>query len=207
MQKSKLIFFLKKKSLMDKLPIYSELKKKLSILGGELLVDTLRNLEDRKKNATVQDVSKATKAPKIKKEWSELDFVNMSAWQADQLNRAIGEQYPLRTFLRTTSKKPKDITVQLLHLYLPERSRSLGPGDAPGSFAWDEPTKSIHVVFGDGTIVACPLLKPENKAIITAKDFVNGYQVQGQFGISMETDDALIASNMKKRSKMHRFEL
>ncbi|KAG2237495.1 hypothetical protein INT48_005531 [Thamnidium elegans] len=196
-----------KVSLMNKLPVYSELKKELSILGSKLLVDTLCNLENCKNNATIQDVSKATKAPKVKKEWSEVDFVNMSAWQADQLSRAIGEQYPLRTYFKTSSKKPKDITVQLLHLYLPERSYSLGLGDSPGSFAWDESTKSIHMVFGDGSIVACPLLKPENKAIMTAKDFINGYQVQGKFGVSLETDDSLIERNIKKRSKMHRFEL
>lgn len=192
--------------MRGKLPIYSELKQTLGQVGSRLLIDTVCNLEERKKNAITQDISKATKAPKIKKELAEIDFVNMSAWQADQLNRAIGEQYPLRTNYRTTSKKPKNITVQFIHMFLPYESRVLGPGDAPGSFAYDNATKSLHVVFGDGSIVACASLKPENKDIISAKDFINGYQVQGIFGTSMSTDDTLVERNMKKRAKMHPFE-
>lgn len=174
-------------------------------IGSELLVDTICHLDVRKETAQVQDVSKATKAPKIQKKWSELDFVNMSAWQAEQLNRAIGEQYPVRTVYRTTSKKPKNIGVQFLHLFLPTESNLLGPGDAPGSFAWDKPTKSIHIIFADGSIVACSHLKVENKGIISAKDFTNGYQVEGQFGASLSTDDLIVKQNMKKRAKMQRY--
>lgn len=33
-----------------------------------------------------------TTAPKIKKEWSDIDFEDMESWQVEQLHRAIGEQ-------------------------------------------------------------------------------------------------------------------
>jgi methionyl-tRNA formyltransferase len=71
---------------------YSELKALLSQVGSRLLVDTVSHIIDRKKKATCQDVSMATKAQKINKELSELDFYNTKAWQAEQLSRAIGEQ-------------------------------------------------------------------------------------------------------------------
>lgn len=43
-------------------------------------------------NATTQDLAQVTSAPKIKKEWSEIDFEDMESWQVEQLHRAIGEQ-------------------------------------------------------------------------------------------------------------------
>lgn len=182
-------------------PVYSSLKEKLSSIGSHLLVDTMRNLQQRKQDATIQDVSKATKAPKIKKEWSELDFVNMSAWQAEQLNRAIGEQYPMRTVF---DKKSKQLVVQLLHLEVPAHpAAALKESCTPGSFVWDEPSQSLHVLFGDGSIIACTRLKVQNKGAVSASDFANGYGTIGHFGFSL--DDTIAKKNMKKRAKMHRF--
>lgn len=187
---------------MDKVPLYSELKKSLSNIGSNLLVDTLCHLDERKKTAQIQDISKATKAPKVQKKWSELDFVSMSAWQAEQLNRAIGEQYPVRTVYRTTSKKPKNIVIQFLNLFLPTKTTIFGP---PGTFSWHRPSKSIHIMFGDGSVLGCTHFKVENKGIISASDFINGYQVEGQFGVSMPTDELVFKQNMKKRAKMQRY--
>lgn len=183
-------------------PIYSLLKEKLSAIGSHLLVDTIRNLRQRKQDAATQDISKVTKAPKIKKEWSELDFVNMSAWQAEQLHRAIGEQYPLRAVFE---KKNKPLAVQLLHLEIPDQPSAVLKGCASGSFAWDEPSQSLHVLFGDGSVVACARLKMQNKGAISASDFVNGYGPQGQFGVSLDLDDTIVQKNIKKRAKMHRY--
>lgn len=45
-----------------------------------------------KANAKPQKEEEVTKAPKIKKEWSEIDFAEMDAWQIEQLHRAIGDQ-------------------------------------------------------------------------------------------------------------------
>lgn len=186
--------------------MYSPLKKSLATIGSALLVDTLNHLDQRKETAQVQDVSKATKAPKIKKQWSELDFFNMSAWQAEQLNRAIGEQYPLRTMYLTTSKKPKKISIQFLNLFLPEESPLFYESFPPGTFVWDKPTKSIHIIFADGSVIGCTHVKAENKGITSATDFINGYQVEGRFGLPPSTDDDLIAKqNMKKRAKMQRY--
>jgi methionyl-tRNA formyltransferase len=186
-------------------PVYSSLKEKLASVGSRMLVDTLRHLKQRKANAMTQDVSKATKAPKIKKEWAEIDFSKMSAWQAEQMNRAIGEQYPLRTIYQTNKKKSKDIVVQLLDLHLPDQPVDALKGSSPGSFAWDDLGQSLHIVFGDHSVVACARFKVENKGVISASDFCNGYQAQGKFGVSLGVDDLIIEKNMKKRAKMHRY--
>ncbi|KAI7908081.1 formyl transferase [Cokeromyces recurvatus] len=189
-------------------PVYSKLKETLAEIGSRLLIDTVCNLYERKQNAQKQDISQATKAPKVKKEWSELDFKNMSAWQAEQLNRAIGDQFPLRT---TYHKKKKNLIVQLLDLHLlsfnKKETISLQQSE-PGSFRWDEASKSLHIAFGDGSVIACSKLKVENKGIISATDFANGYQAKGQFGTEspLMQDDTIIKNNIKKRSKMRRFD-
>lgn len=131
----------------------------------------------------------------------------MSAWQAEQLYRAIGEQYPLRTVYQSNTKKHKDMAIQLLHLYLPERpSKLLNTSDAPGTFVWDPPTKSLHFVFGDKSVVACTHLKIENKGLISAVDFSNGYATRGEMGADLPVTDLIFEKNMKKRAKMIRYQ-
>ncbi|CEP20149.1 hypothetical protein [Parasitella parasitica] len=189
-------------SLRQEPPLYSSLKEKLSHIGSSLLVDTIRHLHRRKQDAKIQNLSMATKAPKIKKEWSELDFATMSAWQAEQMHRAIGEQYPLRTVF---GKESKQSVVQLLHLELPSHPATALKGCAPGSFVWDEQSQSLHVLFWDGSVVACTRLKMQNKGAVSAGDFVNGYGARGQFGVSSDLDNTIIGKNIKKRARMHRY--
>lgn len=178
----------------------------MSIIGRNSLVDTVCNLEERKKNATSQDITKATKAPKVNKNWSEMDFVNMKAWQAEQLNRAIGEQYPLHSIYRYVKNKSKDISIQFLNLTLPSTSPLLNSGNVPGSFYCDEESKSIHILFGDGSVAACTHVKLQNKGLISASDFANGYYKEGVFGI-LPLDPEIERKNLKKRAKMSRFNI
>ncbi|KAI8047853.1 formyl transferase [Gilbertella persicaria] len=193
------------KLVLDQPPVYSSLKSTLADIGSQLLIDTLMHLHERKANAVVQDASKATRAPKVKKEWSELDFNNTSAWQVEQLHRAIGEHYPLRTIYQTHTKKAKDIMVQLLDISVASHSDSDLRGCSPGSFRWHEPSGSIHIVCSDQTVIACPTFKLQNKGTISAKDFCNGYHQEGSFGVSLGVDDLIVERNMKKRAKMHPF--
>ncbi|KAI8967711.1 formyl transferase [Mycotypha africana] len=173
--------------VLDTAPVYSRLKEKLTQVGCELLVDTVRHFKERKLHAQTQDISQATKAPKVEKYWSELDYHHMSAWQAVQLHRAIGEQYPLRTaFSVRTKKVTKNVVVQLLDLCLINTSQSR---KEPGTFVWDEASKSLHISFGDGSVMACSRLKMENRGAMTASDFKNGYGLEGHFVNSAENID------------------
>jgi methionyl-tRNA formyltransferase len=93
-----------------------------------MLVDTIRNLEHRKANAIVQDTSQVTKAPKIKPEMRQIDFVGMEAADIEALFRAIGQQSPLMTsfwLLPDKSKQAitsKKVNLQLHHIFIPEKS-------------------------------------------------------------------------------------
>ncbi|KAI8098512.1 formyl transferase [Halteromyces radiatus] len=181
----------------DHAPTYKDLSLFLANVGSDLLLDTLRNFEDRKKNAKTQDISQATKAPKIKKEWANIDFDLMASWQIEQLHRAIGEQYPLRvTFTfsrikRSLKVKQNITTLQLSHIHLPLDSPFYDDHHStfpPGTFMLDKRTKTLHIMCADGQVIGVTHLKAENKNAITAKDFINGYEIRhtGQFNINVD---------------------
>ncbi|CAO3625531.1 unnamed protein product [Cunninghamella blakesleeana] len=172
-------------------PNYKDLALFLANVGSQLLVDTLTHFHEYKKNAITQDISQATKAPKIKKEWAQVDFKSMAAWQIEQLFRAIGEQYPLRTTFtfsrikRSLLVKQKVVQLQLYHIYLPEDSPFYNTDTVyePGTFMLHPKNKHLHVVCSDQQVIAITHLKAENKNAIKAQDFINGYEIKktGQF--------------------------
>ncbi|KAI8335783.1 formyl transferase [Chlamydoabsidia padenii] len=181
-------------------PTYKDLSLFLADVGSDLLIDTLQNFDQRKKEAKVQDVSQATRAPKIKKEWTELDFNLMASWQIEQLHRAIGDQYPLRTnFTFTRIKrsqliKQKTVELQLYHIHLPEDSPFYDQQESspPGSFMLDQKTGIIHIMCADGLAIGVTHVKAENKNAILAKDFINGYEIRksgGIFNVKPSLDD------------------
>ncbi|KAI8370456.1 formyl transferase [Radiomyces spectabilis] len=197
---------------VDGPPRYTTLVKQLAHVGSHLLVDTLRNFDHHKNHAITQDITKATKAPKIKKEWSEIDFATMQAWQIDQLHRAIGEQSPLRTVFefehgKKSGKVKRPLTMQLLNIFLPKHSAmlSMSPRPRSGSFIFDPMSQAIHVMCADGQVVGASHIKAENKGKTTAKEFMNGYTV-GDIGRFGTASDEMVAPNtihpIVKRLKM-----
>ncbi|KAM3581304.1 hypothetical protein VKS41_006129 [Umbelopsis sp. WA50703] len=172
---------------------YTDLRDRLSSIGAKMLVDTIRNLEHRKANAIVQDTSQVTKAPKIKPEMRQIDFVGMEAADIEALFRAIGQQSPLMTsfwLLPDKSKQAitsKKVNLQLHHIFIPEKSvlRNSPNNMVPGTIAYDPHSNSIHVACKNGTIIGVKRLKAENKSETSAEDFCNGYGLkkgrQGHF--------------------------
>lgn len=103
---------------------------------------------------------------------------DMPVWQAGQFNRAISEQYTLRIFFKTTSKKTPRILPfnSCTCIYWSVRTRFV-PVMLQVFFAWDGPKKLIRTVFGDDSTVAFPLIKLKNKDIMTAKDFIKALRI------------------------------
>ncbi|KAI8578429.1 hypothetical protein K450DRAFT_246755 [Umbelopsis ramanniana AG] len=166
---------------------YNDLRDRLSSIGVRLLVETIRDLESRKKNATVQDMTKVTKAPKIKKELAHVDFEGMEAVDIEAIFRAIGHQNPLLTTIAVPPEKGREnakarrINLQLHDLYLPEESvlKTRSSKNAqPGTIAYDAQSQSIHAMCKNGTVIGIKRLKAENKAERSADDFCNGYGLQ-----------------------------
>ncbi|CAO3692810.1 unnamed protein product [Rhizopus stolonifer] len=184
-------------SLSETAPHYTQLKQELSAIGSGLLLDTIIQLDIKKMYAKTQDITKATKAPKIKKEWSEVNFEQQEAWKIEQLCRAIGEQYPLRTtYAKKKKRKMRTYTVQLMHVFVPNDPCPLLDKTTPvGSWVWHIPSESIHILCKNGTVIACPTLKLEGRGAILARDFVNGFDHEGIFG-----DEPLFGDDEKKKT-------
>lgn len=148
-----------------------------------MLVETIQNLEQRKANAIVQDISLVTKAPKIKPELRQIDFKGMEAADIEALFRAIGQQSPLLTTFSLLPDKSKatisnkKVNLQLHNIFIPDQSvlNSRSHKLLPGTIAYDPHSKSIHALCKNGTIIGATRLKAENKSETSAEDFCNGY--------------------------------
>ncbi|CAG8640253.1 6639_t:CDS:2, partial [Ambispora leptoticha] len=150
---------------------YKRLEAYLAEKGAELLIDTLRNFYDYKVNAQPQDVKQVTKAPKITKEMSIINWDKLIAEQVVRLDRAISHQYPLRTWFNGHQ-------IQLFNIHLISDSLTGTEKAQPGTIFYQHPQKSIQIVCADGTsVIGCTSVKMAEKKEISVKDWINGYPI------------------------------
>jgi len=146
-----------------------ELHDILAVKGAQLLIDTVKSIENNSVKSIPQDDTLATKAPKIKKEDCKLDF----SYPAIHLHNQIRglSPYPA-AFCQFRGK--------ILKIF-----RSLAPEE---NIACKEPCKpgQIIEVFKDSIAVCCGTnellniieVQPAGKKRMPVKDFINGYQVK-----------------------------
>jgi methionyl-tRNA formyltransferase len=135
---------------------------RLAELGADLLVETLRGLEQGAVRPVAQDHSLATLAPILKKEDGQVDF-NRSA--RDILNRLRGFQPWPGATTQFHGKSLKLIAAQLF---------SGGPTLAPGELRWQ--TEKLLAGCGSGTTLELLQVQPEGKRTMSAREFVSGYR-------------------------------
>ena len=134
---------------------------RLAELGADLLVETLRGLEQRQITAAPQDHSQATLAPILKKEDGQVDF---SRTATEIHNRLRGFQPWPGAYARFRGKNLKFISAR------PEDTPSnLNPGELR---VGDE---KLFAGCGGRTVLQLLQVQPEGKKIMTAREFINGY--------------------------------
>jgi methionyl-tRNA formyltransferase len=134
---------------------------KLAEIGADLLVETLRGLEEKTIAPVPQDHSKATLAPILKKEDGQVDF---SRTARDIHNRLRGFQPWPGAYTQFRGKNLKFVSAR------PENSLSkLNPGELRVS---DE---RLFVGCASQTVLELQQVQPEGKRIMTAREFINGY--------------------------------
>ncbi|KAI9026547.1 hypothetical protein CLU79DRAFT_52451 [Phycomyces nitens] len=102
--------------------------------------------------------------------------------------------------------------MSLHNVFLPTDSPvyRYNPPLEPGHFVFEESTESIHVCCADGNVVGFTHIQAESKNIISAKDFVNGYEIRNDVGQFGEMDEDDIEAGMsgvrvtKKRSEYNK---
>ncbi|KAH8330687.1 hypothetical protein KR067_006420 [Drosophila pandora] len=145
-----------------------ELHTSLALLGADLLVDTVKNLTDRLKNATPQDNAIASHAPKITANVTEVIWSKHTAFQIHTRHRALFGYKNL-----TTSFLEKH--VQLLDIRLPDQSLPL---QKPGNFSYHRKRKSLLIGCAEESQIEVLQLRIEGRKPMSAQDFNNGFLKQ-----------------------------
>jgi methionyl-tRNA formyltransferase len=141
---------------------------KLASLGAELMVETLRGLENGEVQPVPQDDSQASLAPILKKEDGRMDF---SRTAQDLFNRLRGFQPWPGAFTVFKGK-----TLQVHGAQPAHSATTLAAGEimVQGS--------SLFVGCGDeknrGTALELIEIQLEGKRRMTAQEFINGYRPQ-----------------------------
>jgi methionyl-tRNA formyltransferase len=134
---------------------------RLSELGADLLIETLRGLEDKTIAPIPQDHSQATLAPILKKEDGLVDFSRIAT---DIHNRLRGFQPWPGAHTQFRGKNLKFISAR--------------PDDTPSNLSPGElrvGDEKLFVGCGARTVLQLLQVQPEGKKSLTAREFINGY--------------------------------
>lgn len=153
--------------LQREVPIAAEdtavtLAPRLASLGADLLVQTLRGLEQGTISPVLQDHSRATLAPILKKEDGLVDFSRTAKEICDRLR---GFQPWPGAYVPFRSRNLKIIAARPA-----SESASLSSGELRAT------EDGLLVGCGAGTTLELLQVQPEGKKAITAQDFVRGYR-------------------------------
>jgi len=137
---------------------------RLSVVGAELMVETLRRLESGSSKPQAQDHDRATLAPILKREDGLADFKS----SAQRIyNRQRGFQ-PWPGCYTSLKGKKLGITSAKAHSY----SGTQGPGEMLVD------RDQLFVVCGERSALQLLEVQPEGKRRMTAADFIRGYRPQ-----------------------------
>lgn len=143
------------------------LMEKLGALGGEMAVDAFDLIEMDKAKFVPQDNSKATFVKLITKEYGYLDFNNFAFKLVNQV-RALGSKPGCYFILGEDAIKVAA---------LKDVSREFDFHGAPGDILLSKKRFVIGCKAGAVEVLACQ--EPSGK-LLPARDFLNGYKVEGK---------------------------
>jgi methionyl-tRNA formyltransferase len=135
---------------------------RLAELGADLIVETLRGLEDKTISPVPQDHAQATLAPILKKEDGLIDF-NRTAVEIH--NRLCGFQPWPGAYTQFRGKSLKLIAARTEDALANLASGELRIGD-----------EKLFVGCGQRTVLELLQLQPEGKKAMAAREFINGYR-------------------------------
>ncbi|KAI0630998.1 Formyltransferase [Trametes polyzona] len=150
---------------------FGALRDSLAVMGGQLLVSTLRDMLAGKDTRTPQADSKdAPRAPLITMEDSTVNFELMTADAIERRHRAISHQKPMTTMLKTGR------TLQLhdpsVASDVSEHLRSQLPVE--GTALFYPPSKALIVRCANDTFLRVPMVRQQDRHLLPAKEWWNG---------------------------------
>ncbi|MEG0571139.1 MAG: methionyl-tRNA formyltransferase, partial [Oscillospiraceae bacterium] len=137
----------------------SELQSRLSVLGAELLIKTIKSLEKEELKPIAQNDSESSYAPILTKELCELDY-NLTAQELHNKIRGLNE-WPCATttFMGNRLKIYKSEIVDI------------STNEKPGMLICN---KTFVVACGKNTAIRFTLIQPEGSKRMTSQDYLRG---------------------------------
>ncbi len=155
-----------------------DLKKKMSVLGADLLLKTIKKLEDKELKPIKQNDAEATLSPPLDKITGDIDW-GKSAEEIHNLVRGSNPWPIAHTILRG----------KLFKIYKTKVSkhRSVSPGRVVS-------TSPFIVGCGFGTSLELLEVQIEGKKRMAAEDFARGYRLSDKttLGVVLNSDDFLV---------------
>jgi methionyl-tRNA formyltransferase len=145
---------------------FGELTLRLSHLGAELVLDTLKLLQRGEAKTTPQDERLATVAPKIEKEHCRIDW-SKKAQEVKNLIRGLSPEPGAYTHFRGKALK----------LYRSQLRGDLDLRGQPGEVLLSSPKEGMAIACGEASLWLQEL-QLEGKKAITGQEFVRGYRVE-----------------------------
>ncbi|KAF8830578.1 hypothetical protein HHX47_DHR2001086 [Lentinula edodes] len=158
--------------------IFSDLRDKLAIKGGQLLVSVLRDMMAGKAVSKAQAQTNISFAPTISFKDATLDFTTMSAEAIVRTYRAIGHQRPLTVYLPT---------IKTLQMHSPSVHASPPPYTpaVPGRACYSKPDKAMLIRCADNSVLSVLKVKQEGRALLDAREWWSGAK---SFGLVVDNE-------------------
>jgi len=152
-----------------------ELEKRLAVMGADVSLETLKNIESGNVTYTRQNESDVTFAPKLKKE----DGLIHWAIETQKIHNLVRGTTPApgayTFFQRNGSKEKKRIGIVKTRIH--EKAKR-NTSAAPGTIV-ELTSCGIHVATKDDFICVTKL-QPEGKRIMSSQEYMRGYKIANQ---------------------------
>jgi methionyl-tRNA formyltransferase len=156
-----------------------ELEARLAILGAELAVRVVDQLDRGATEPIVQDSTQASRAPRLKKESGRINW-NRSAPQIDWQVRAF-QPWPLAYSTLAMGPEKDGVTGRSIRLIVlevaPAEAATSGGSDASPGTVLSVASQKLVVQTGEGSL-EIRRLQPEGKRAMTAVEFLAGNSVR-----------------------------
>ncbi|HEY2840297.1 MAG TPA: methionyl-tRNA formyltransferase [Pirellulales bacterium] len=151
---------------------HPQLEARLALLGIEAVhaaIDQLAAWDGTSPIGTAQDVSQATKAPRLKKEQGAIDW-SRSAEQIRNQVRALQPWPGSYTFWQRPGQEPLRLSLEEANV-MPRP-----PGAAPGTVVSGNRNELVVATGGGGLSIKA--LQPASKRVMSIAEFLRGYPVR-----------------------------
>ncbi len=167
--------------VQEKVPISLEdtagdLEDKLSLLGAELLLKTIRMIKKGSVKHTIQNEKQVTYAPKIRKEDGIIRW-EKSSYDIHNLVRGLNPYPGAFTFVQLRKKK---VRVKIWETELIKEELLKKKKARPGEVVGIKKGKGLLVTTGEG-ILLIRKVQLAGRNYISGHDFVKGYQIKEGF--------------------------